>query len=102
MKTIIARAVLVSSKRLRCSFAGNPRWELKMSIGDNIVIGKTGSDCSCGYNVDNWRVSKRPAYIAYHETQSKNIVITHIATEREAACGVEVMPSGWRSSLTNS
>lgn len=75
----IKNVVLVRFERCNSLVNGNPKYECTWKDESNCwLTGKTGTDCSCGYEVTNYQDGKRLADVTYHYTGKGKMIITGI------------------------
>ena len=76
-KSVLTNARLTSYERGNCSVYGNPSWYVCFDNGSEEITGKTASDASCGYVVENFR-DGRACNVTYHVTRAGNVIIDKI------------------------
>ena len=78
MKTLeLTNAKLMSYERRNNSFDGCPSYHASFSNGSDEVTGKTASNASCGYALENFR-DGRACNVTYHITWAGNVIIDKI------------------------
>ena len=78
MKTLVlTNAKLMSYERRNNSVNGNPSYRASFSNGSEEITGKTASDASCGYALENFR-DGRACSVTYHITRAGNVIIDEI------------------------
>lgn len=71
------KATLIRKTRRNCSIYGNPAWTVKLDHNGEIIEGKTASDASCGYSVDNYHTGDTIT-VKGHYTRAGNFIIDYI------------------------
>ena len=78
MKTLeLTNAKLMSYEKGNNSIYGNPSYHASFSNGSEEITGKTASDASCGYALENFR-DGRACNVTYHITRAGNVIINKI------------------------
>ena len=78
MKTLeLTNAKLMSYEKGNNSVNGNPSYRASFSNGSEGITGKTASDASCGYALENF-IDGRGCNVTYHITRAGNTVIDYI------------------------
>ena len=76
-KSVLTNARLTSCEKGNCSVYGNPSYRASFSNGTEAITGKTASNVSCGYVVENFR-DGRACNVTYHVTRAGNVIINKI------------------------
>ena len=77
-KSVLTNAKLMRCEKRNCSIYGNPSWYVCFNNGTEEISGKTASNASCGYVVENFR-NGSACNVTYHITRSGNVIIDRIA-----------------------
>ena len=73
----LTNAKLMNYERKSNSYYGNPSWYASFANDTNSIMGKTASNASCGYTLENFR-DGRLANVTYHITNAGNTIIDGI------------------------
>ena len=76
MKNYKFKGYLKWYERLRNSYNGNPKYRLCFDNENDVIIGMTKNDSTCGYSCLNQPDKEKT--VTYHYTRTGNIIITDI------------------------